>query len=288
MATARQDGSQSFESQFPIVATNLRALVSSWLPAARDPSPIDEETVDGEVDGRQERYRQTSVAELTSRLALGAKVSAPQPSTQFQNRMNRKLGISSINGFSKVDKTKGQNGTENGHGKRKAEINSDSEEDSKSKLVSKSSSKKHESNEQISKKKRVSTESAPHKAITTGEHSALSPIQSPKREKLQKLLSTDQSASTGSDPPPLPNSATAKESTLPATLERPVSPPIHSVLKKVPDLPKLAEFRQDTEDMKKTEGITEDEKKRLKREKKKERKRLKKLEKKNSQLEDET
>jgi hypothetical protein len=56
MAMARQEGIQSIESQFPVVATNLRALVSSWLPAARDPSPIDEETIDSEPAGRQERY----------------------------------------------------------------------------------------------------------------------------------------------------------------------------------------------------------------------------------------
>lgn len=59
MASTRREGIQVFESQFPIVATNLRALVSSWLPPAREPSPIDDEKpLDGQVDGRQERYRQ--------------------------------------------------------------------------------------------------------------------------------------------------------------------------------------------------------------------------------------
>lgn len=60
MASSREDGIQGFESRFPIVATNLRALVSSWLPPARDPSPIDDERViDGEVHGRQERYHKS-------------------------------------------------------------------------------------------------------------------------------------------------------------------------------------------------------------------------------------
>jgi hypothetical protein len=72
MATARQNGSQSFESQFPIVATNLRALVSSWLPPARDPSPIDEETVDGEVAGRQERYRKNINRKVNEQIGIGS------------------------------------------------------------------------------------------------------------------------------------------------------------------------------------------------------------------------
>jgi len=58
MATSRREGIQVFESQFPIVATNLRALASSWLPPARDPSPMDDENpIDKEADGRQERYQ---------------------------------------------------------------------------------------------------------------------------------------------------------------------------------------------------------------------------------------
>jgi hypothetical protein len=59
MASTRREGIQVFESQFPIVATNLRALVSSWLPPAREPSPIDDEKpLDGQADGRYERYHQ--------------------------------------------------------------------------------------------------------------------------------------------------------------------------------------------------------------------------------------
>ena len=57
MATARKNGAHPLESQFPIVATNLRALVSSWLPPARDPSPeYDEKDPDEDDEGRPERY----------------------------------------------------------------------------------------------------------------------------------------------------------------------------------------------------------------------------------------
>jgi len=57
MATTAENGVHNFDSKFPIIATNLRALVSSWLPPAREPSPVDEENVsNGETQGRQERY----------------------------------------------------------------------------------------------------------------------------------------------------------------------------------------------------------------------------------------
>jgi hypothetical protein len=227
---------------------------------------------------------------LTRRLALGAKLSASLPSTQFQNRMNRKMGIPSVIGSSKVDKMKnGQNGSENGNGKRKADVDSDSEEDSKSRLITKSSLKKHQSDESINKKKKISKESAPHKAITTGEHPALSPSNSPKRETNQKLLLTENGSSTKSDRSKSPITTAAEETELPVTLERSVSPPTSKVLRKVPDLPKLSEIREEAAKtkLKATEETPEEEKKRLKKERKKERKRLKRLEKKNSQMEEE-
>lgn len=55
MATSTQNGVHSLEARFPIVATNLRALVSSWLPPAREPSPIEESGGSGIDEGRQER-----------------------------------------------------------------------------------------------------------------------------------------------------------------------------------------------------------------------------------------
>jgi len=42
MAAPPASAVQAFESRFPTVAANLRALVSSWLPPARDPSPVDD------------------------------------------------------------------------------------------------------------------------------------------------------------------------------------------------------------------------------------------------------
>jgi hypothetical protein len=57
-ARVKEGGMMSFEARFPIVATNLRTLVGSWLPPAREPSPVDEEREDAEsAQGRQERYR---------------------------------------------------------------------------------------------------------------------------------------------------------------------------------------------------------------------------------------
>jgi len=57
MAASRASAVQAFESRFPIVAANLRALVSSWLPPARDPSPVDSHSTHKEEPsaGRIER-----------------------------------------------------------------------------------------------------------------------------------------------------------------------------------------------------------------------------------------
>ena len=67
MATVRQNAAHPLESQFPIVATNLRALVSSWLPPARDPSPEydDDDALHETAEGRPERYLHYENGELT-------------------------------------------------------------------------------------------------------------------------------------------------------------------------------------------------------------------------------
>jgi hypothetical protein len=67
MATVRKNAAvYSLESQFPIVATNLRALVSSWLPPAREPSPeYDDNTLDDEAEGRPERCLYLYLHQLT-------------------------------------------------------------------------------------------------------------------------------------------------------------------------------------------------------------------------------
>jgi hypothetical protein len=61
MSTLRQEGTMSFAAQFPIVANNLRSLVSSWLPPAREPSPEEEENAENQdFDARQERHEHCS------------------------------------------------------------------------------------------------------------------------------------------------------------------------------------------------------------------------------------
>jgi len=67
MATVTKNAAvHPLQSQFPIVATNLRALVSSWLPPARDPSPEDDDnTLDDDAEGRPERYLNLYLYQLT-------------------------------------------------------------------------------------------------------------------------------------------------------------------------------------------------------------------------------
>src|SRR6266496_3036038 len=85
--------------------------------------------------------------------------------------MNRKMGISSVNGTLKPDVKKhgvngnSLNGLVNGKGKRKTEVESDSEEDSKSRLIKKLSSKKLELTQSSSKKKISNTKPTVHTAI---------------------------------------------------------------------------------------------------------------------------
>lgn len=62
MAAAKKQRIQSLESLFPIIPTDLRELVSSWLPPAREPSPeVDECAANIELNGRQERYHNRHV-----------------------------------------------------------------------------------------------------------------------------------------------------------------------------------------------------------------------------------
>lgn len=55
MATKIDKETQALQYQFPIIATNLRALVSSWLPPARESSPDDGEDASRAIQGRPER-----------------------------------------------------------------------------------------------------------------------------------------------------------------------------------------------------------------------------------------
>lgn len=276
MATPRHDGIVSIESQFPIVVTNLRALVSSWLPPARDPSPEEEDKPEAkEFQGRKERYA-TLPSRLTIRLALGATVAKSQPSSSLhQSRMNRKMGIP-ITGVKSETKKSGVNGAPNG--KRK-QSSSDSEDDSRSRLITKLSTKKTDSIESPNKKKKHPVEIVQHKALVNVSTSppnsslelfkmveAITPMsKSPQRPiPLSPVLSK---------PPSLLISPSAKTLPLsdPSTMPEIASPPKVSLL--FEDLPTLSQIEAAAVAEKEDDG---DGRKRLKREKKREKKRERK------------
>jgi len=194
-----------------------------------------------------------------ARLALGATLSISQPSTQFQNRMNRKMGIPGINGTAKTDVKKMANGKAggivNGHGKRAAETEDDSEEDSRSRLIKKKPPKENTQPGEAEKKKKIPVQ-----------HNAINPAIS---------LATPSPVPAGTDPEisktqdaPLPEDPSIA-STGSAGVESSIETgEIRSAATEVP--------------AKDSKSLTEEERKRLKREKKKERKRLRKLEKQGS------
>lgn len=200
---------------------------------------------------------------ILGRLALGAKLSTSQPSTQFQNRMNRKMGISPINGTHKLDikksavNGKSTDGLVNSNEKRKAGADSDSEEDSKSRLIKKLSSKKLELT-QSSNKKKSNSKSTVHTAIT--QTSPKASITSPTQHR-----------------PPTVSVSTDNVSSNNAQLQR------NGINGETPSIPNstdsqiLNDFQAADDDGK--EDAEKQERKRLKREKKKEQRRLKKLEK---------
>src|SRR5271167_4926242 len=83
--------------------------------------------------------------------------------------MNRKMGISAINGISKTKAKKNDingNGVVNCNGKRRTDIESDSEEDSKTRLIKKFSSKKLELTQSINGSKKSHKQSTVHAAIS--------------------------------------------------------------------------------------------------------------------------
>lgn len=201
---------------------------------------------------------------ILGRLALGAKLSISQPSTQFQNRMNRKMGISPINGTHKPDMKKravngeSTDGLVSSNEKRKADADSDSEEDSKSRLIKKLSSKKLELTQSSNKKKISNSKSTVHTAIiqTSPKPSITSPTQ---------------------QHPPTVSVSTDNVSSNTTQLQR------NGIDGEAPSIPnsndsQILNDSQTAEDDEK-EDAEKQERKRLKREKKKEQKRLKKLEK---------
>lgn len=96
--------------------------------------------------------------------------------------MNRKMGITLANGFQPGSKKIKPNESTNARGKRKTESSSDSEEDSKSRLVSKLSSKKSELVESI-KKKEPSRTSKLHQLVQHDQVDVSSSATSTEREK---------------------------------------------------------------------------------------------------------
>ena len=175
--------------------------------------------------------------------------------------MNRKMGISSINGTHKTDVKKhavngdSPNGLVYGNGKGKAAVDSDSEEDSKSRLIKKLSSKKLELT-QSSNKKNIS-KSTVHAAIiqTSPKPSITSPI-------LQHPPTVSVSTTNVSS-----NTAHQRDGT-------------HGEAPSIPDSTDIW-ISNDSQvaDNDETEDPNNQERKRRKKEKKKEQKRLKKLEK---------
>jgi len=190
------------------------------------------------------------------------------PNTQFQNRMNRKLGITT-NGISKVDnKSKGdRTGMTDSNRKRLVDQESESEEDSKSKLITKKSkrsdilqsTKDNKTNPVVAKKPPIGPSTAPSEPDLVNSTSYTS--EPTKSKNMNSSVPSD----TGMDS---------------STLTRAISPPTTLTRSTLPDLPKLAEIRAEPEIVNtRTDGTNEtkeQERKRLKKERKKERKRQKK------------
>jgi hypothetical protein len=112
---------------------------------------------------------------IERRLALGATQTTQQTTSIYQSRMNRKMGVST-NGTPKMEPPKSKVGSESqgSTGKRKvAETESDSEEDSKSKLIKKIERTKHIVNEPVPKKNKVA-----HQGGTKASSVGIPPVQS--------------------------------------------------------------------------------------------------------------
>jgi hypothetical protein len=190
-----------------------------------------------------------------ARLALGATLSVSQPSTQFQNRMNRKMGIPGINGTAKTDVKKFVNGKAsgmvNGNGKRVAETEDDSEEDSRSRLIKKKTSKENSQPGEAEKRKKNPVQhSAINPALSLANPSSLPAGTHPEISKIR-------------DAPPSEDPSIS--STASAVVESAMETP--KILSAASDVPAKGAIR------------TDEERNRLKKEKKKERKRQRRLEK---------
>lgn len=171
------------------------------------------------------------------------------------------MGISPINGTHKADVKKNAvngdstHGRVYGNGKGKMEVDSDSEEDSKSRLIKKLSSKKLELTQSSNKKNISTSKSTVHAAIiqTSQKPSITSPI--PQHPPTVSLSTTNVSSHT----------AHQRNGT-------------HAAAPSIPDSTDIRISNDSqVEDNDETEDLDKQERKRRKKEKKKEQKRLKKM-----------
>jgi hypothetical protein len=209
---------------------------------------------------------------IDTRVALGAKLAVSQSSSQHQNRMNRKMGIP-VNGITKIEKKSAVNGT----GKRKTEGSSDSEDDSRSRLITKLSSKKTDALDSPKKKKKP-PEMVQHKAVVdTPQSPAVSSAKASKSKEtptspasptpMQSYDISSPSNQLGSHVFP-PETIPPPSDPLVPTLSPPATGPKLST-----DLPTLFEIRAAAE----LDDTDESEEKRLKKQRKMEKKERKKM-----------
>ena len=188
------------------------------------------------------------------------------PNTQLQNRMNRKLGITT-NGSAKSDQ-KNAKETTDATKKRQTIDENESEEDSKSKLVTKKAKK----TESLNASKQVKT----NPALTAKSPDELvSPL-------LQSSSIAPQSPQSNSK---IDKVTPSKSDETQTEVNGEVNGLRDVTRKTLPDPPKLAEIRADaekspvpSEETNNSNDLTKEEKRKLKNAKKKERRRLKKLE----------
>jgi hypothetical protein len=178
------------------------------------------------------------------------------------------MGISAVNGISKTNAKKndingnGINSLVNGNGKRWPDIESDSEEDSKTRLIKKLASKKLELTQSINENKKSHKKSTVHAAIS---------------QTSTKL--TTASAAQDTQPVAVRSVSTNAGSVLPSGTTPAVAGESLSTTHST-GLPTVAESGEvETVRNSETSETEEQERKRIKKEKKKEQKRLRKLEK---------
>ena len=213
---------------------------------------------------------------LICRLALGATLSVSVPNTQFQNRMNRKLGITTNGSVKSIHKNFNQKDSQDTNNKkREANEESESEEDSKAKLINKKSKKSDAQN-------------------STKEVKINPALQ--QKTDVNPSTSTHPTTPNGTIIESKPSELKSFSSQVPTINRKSIGiicPPNTPAGSPFTDLPKSSDIRPEAENQndnaitEETNGTKGKERKRLKKEKKKERKRLKKEMERQRQAEDE-